>query len=84
MESKGVGSSSSTRGGRRGEGREHGDLSGGNLVISCFYCKEPGHIKRFYPRLIRKNTQPQSSRFALKIGDIYNISMLKSDYAKYL
>ena len=59
----------STRGGRRG-GRGRGDLGGfgdlgeGCSVVYCFYCKEHGHIKKFCPKLIGKNTQSQSSRFA--------------------
>ena len=56
-----------TRGVRRA-GRGHGDLGGGgnsgerdnlgegNFVVSCFYWKEPRHIKRFCLKLIRKNT----------------------------
>ena len=93
----------STRGGRRGE-RGHGDSSGhgesgerddpgeGNSEVSCFYCKEPGYIKRFCPKLIGKNRQLQSSRFAYvttnnqtsEIRENCNISMLKSKYAEYL
>ena len=34
-----------------------GDLGEDNSVISCFYHKEPGHIKKFCPKLIVKNTQ---------------------------
>ena len=58
-----------TRGGRT-DSRGHGDLGGcgeiggrndlgeGSSVISYFYYKEPGHINKFCPKLIRKNTQP--------------------------
>ena len=50
-----------TRGGRRrgrkdGDSSRHGDLSEGNSIVSCFSYKEPRHIKRFYPKLIGKNT----------------------------
>ena len=40
-----------TRDGRRGH-RGRGYLGGGNSMVSCFYCKEPGHIKKFCPKLI--------------------------------
>ena len=50
-----------TKGGRRGDrGRdeigERGDFGEGSSMVSYFYCKEPGHIKKFYPKLIGKNT----------------------------
>ena len=52
------------RGGRgRGDSGGHGDPGKDNSVVSCFYYKKPRYIKKFYPKLIGKNTQPQSSRF---------------------
>ena len=81
--------------GTRGECGDSGgceDLGEGNFVISYFYYKEPRHIKKFCPKLIGKNAQPQSSFFVhvmtnnqvSKTGNNYNISMSKSKYAKYL
>ena len=61
------GSRGGTSSGRRGGGGRsdsrghdeidgHNDLGEGSSVISCFYYKEPGHIKKFYSKLIEKNT----------------------------
>ena len=75
-----------------GDSSRHCDLGEDNSVISCFYCKEPRHIKKFCPKLIGKNTHSQSFQFAYvtinnqasKTRDNCNISMSKSEYAEYL
>ena len=62
----GRGGTGGERGSSKGHGEigGHGDLGEGNFVVSCFYCKELEHIKKFCPKLIRKITQLQLSRFA--------------------
>ena len=42
-----------TGGRRNNRGRD--DLGEGSSMVSYFYCKELGHIKKFYPKLIGKN-----------------------------
>ena len=82
------GSCGNTRGGRGRKGQESDSWE--REVISCYYCKEPEHVKKYCPKLSAKNAQ--SSQFAYVMTSnstqeyVNNLSVTIFDnkYAKYM